>query len=227
MAHRSGDFKLVCSQIRCFFTLRGRQRAYAQRCFPGTFRTYRTLDINTCDIQRDIFHTLYGGYYPWMKEKGVVISCCTDGLRPVVFKLERIEETHPVVYPAAGSHANYFGSAVYLGSSASTGVGCDDTSGEHTDLTSDLPTTFVNEDYDYPVEQKPSWGVAGWADDDEAVLLYDRYDIWSVTSDGTGALRLTEGARDEIRHRLVRLLTDRSVRHRPGVEPLFVNPLIH
>lgn len=49
-------------------------------------------------------------------------------------KLERVEETHPVVYPAAGSHANYYGSAVYLGSSASTGVGCDDTSGEHTDL---------------------------------------------------------------------------------------------
>ncbi len=44
------------------------------------------------DIQRDIFHTLYGGYYPWMKEKGVAISCCTDGLRPVVFKLERIED---------------------------------------------------------------------------------------------------------------------------------------
>ncbi len=49
-------------------------------------------------------------------------------------KLERVEETHPVVYPAAGSHANYYGSAVYLGSSASTGVGCDDTSGDHTDL---------------------------------------------------------------------------------------------
>jgi len=27
-----------------------------------------------------------------MKEKGVVISCCTDGLRPVIFKLERIED---------------------------------------------------------------------------------------------------------------------------------------
>ena len=43
------------------------------------------------DIQRDLVHVLYGGYYPWMKEKGVAISCCTDGLRPVIFKLERIE----------------------------------------------------------------------------------------------------------------------------------------
>ena len=34
---------------------------------------------------------------------------------------------HPVVYPAAGSHANFYGSALYLGASGSEGVGCDDT----------------------------------------------------------------------------------------------------
>jgi len=32
----------------------------------------------------------FGGNFPWYKEKGVNISCCADGLRPVVFKLERI-----------------------------------------------------------------------------------------------------------------------------------------
>ena len=78
-------------------------------------------------------------------------------------------------------------------------------SGEHTDLTSGLPTEFVNQDDDHPVEQKRSWGLAGWAEDDEAVLLYDRYDIWSVRPDGDGALRLTDGADDEIRYRYVRL----------------------
>jgi Vacuolar protein sorting-associated protein 62 len=43
-------------------------------------------------------------------------------------KLERVG-THPVVYPAAGSHANYFKPALYLGRSAAQGVGCDDTNG--------------------------------------------------------------------------------------------------
>jgi len=32
----------------------------------------------------------FGGDLPWFKEKGVAISCCADGLRPVVFRLERI-----------------------------------------------------------------------------------------------------------------------------------------
>ena len=46
-------------------------------------------------------------------------------------KLELVDATHPVVYPAAGSHADYFGPAVYLGRSAAQGVGCDNTRGPH------------------------------------------------------------------------------------------------
>jgi hypothetical protein len=49
-------------------------------------------------------------------------------------KLERIDGTHPVVHPAAGSHANFFGDALYLGSSAEEGVGCDDTRGPTFDV---------------------------------------------------------------------------------------------
>ena len=49
-------------------------------------------------------------------------------------KLEVVDGTHPVVNVAAGSHANFFGQALYLGSSASQGVGCDDTRGPSDDL---------------------------------------------------------------------------------------------
>jgi hypothetical protein len=44
-------------------------------------------------------------------------------------KLELLDGTHPVVYPAAGSHANFYEEALFLGSSAEQGVGCDDTTG--------------------------------------------------------------------------------------------------
>jgi hypothetical protein len=46
-------------------------------------------------------------------------------------KLEVVDGTHPIVYPAAGSHANKYTDALYLGSSADAGVGCDDTRGPH------------------------------------------------------------------------------------------------
>ena len=49
-------------------------------------------------------------------------------------KLELVDGAHPVVYPAAGSHANKFTDALYLGSSAEQGVGCDDTRGPHVEL---------------------------------------------------------------------------------------------
>ena len=42
-------------------------------------------------------------------------------------KLTLVDETHPVVFPAAGSHATYFSSSRWFGKSAATGFGCDDT----------------------------------------------------------------------------------------------------
>jgi len=44
------------------------------------------------DIQRDIVTLLHGGNFPWMKKEGELLSCCTDGIRPVIFFLERIED---------------------------------------------------------------------------------------------------------------------------------------
>ena len=49
-------------------------------------------------------------------------------------KLDVVGE-RPVVYPAAGSHANKYSDALWLGSSAEAGVGCDDTRGPHRELT--------------------------------------------------------------------------------------------
>jgi hypothetical protein len=49
-------------------------------------------------------------------------------------KLELVDGRHPVVRPAAGSHANFYEEALYLGSSGGEGVGCDDTTGPTVDV---------------------------------------------------------------------------------------------
>jgi len=41
-------------------------------------------------IEKEVAILALGGNAPWIREEGVFISCCTDGLRPVVFKLERV-----------------------------------------------------------------------------------------------------------------------------------------
>ncbi|MCB0907965.1 MAG: hypothetical protein KDB63_12710 [Nocardioidaceae bacterium] len=46
-------------------------------------------------------------------------------------KLQLEDETHPIVYVSAGSHANQFSPGVFMGNSAKTGFGCDTTVGDH------------------------------------------------------------------------------------------------
>jgi dipeptidyl aminopeptidase/acylaminoacyl peptidase len=77
--------------------------------------------------------------------------------------------------------------------------------GRHTNITGDLPTSFVNVDRDVTVDQKPPWGFGGWTKDDRSVLLYDRYDVWQVRPDGSEGFRLTRGAEDSTRYRYARL----------------------
>ncbi|HYH01966.1 MAG TPA: TIGR04076 family protein [Bacillota bacterium] len=43
------------------------------------------------DIQKDVLTMMFGGSFPWTKQKGINITCCTDGLMPVIFKVEKIE----------------------------------------------------------------------------------------------------------------------------------------
>lgn len=40
------------------------------------------------DIRRDIHTALAGGNLPWLKQRGTVITGCSDWFRPVIFKVE-------------------------------------------------------------------------------------------------------------------------------------------
>ena len=75
-------------------------------------------------------------------------------------------------------------------------------------ITKAVPTAFVNRESDATVRQKPPFGVAGWTKSDEAVILYDKFDLWQVASDGSRAVRFTDGATSQVRHRYVRVNPD-------------------
>jgi dipeptidyl aminopeptidase/acylaminoacyl peptidase len=64
--------------------------------------------------------------------------------------------------------------------------------GKKANLTASLPVKFFNEDTDTPSTPGP-YGSAGWTKDGKSVLIYDRYDIWRISPDGTGAKNITSG----------------------------------
>ena len=43
------------------------------------------------DIQRDVAAVMFGSSFPWIEEPRTAITCCTDGFRPVIFKVEAID----------------------------------------------------------------------------------------------------------------------------------------
>ena len=76
-------------------------------------------------------------------------------------------------------------------------------------LTESIETPFYNEDHDYP-SAVPGYGIGGWIEDDEAVLIYDKFDIWKFPTDGGDAVNLTRDGRErQISYRIVRLDRDK------------------
>jgi dipeptidyl aminopeptidase/acylaminoacyl peptidase len=79
-------------------------------------------------------------------------------------------------------------------------------------LSSGIPHPVYNQDHDVPHPAGP-YGVAGWTDGDEQVLIYDRYDIWAVDPEQPGAARAVtdeQGRADSLRLRHVQLEDDRE-----------------
>jgi len=72
-------------------------------------------------------------------------------------------------------------------------------------ITKTAATAFVDRESDFTIKQKPPFGVAGWTKDDAAVILHDKFDLWQVAPDGSKAIRLTDGAVDQVRHRYEKL----------------------
>ncbi len=61
---------------------------------------------------------------------------------------------------------------------------------DKTNLTKELAVSFADENHDYP-SKTPSYGIAGWLEDDQGILVYDKFDIWLLKIDGKTSKCLT------------------------------------
>jgi len=75
-------------------------------------------------------------------------------------------------------------------------------------LTDNRTVAFFNEKTDVPDYPNP-YGIAGWLENDAALLHYDRYDIWKTDPTGQAApQRLTQGRESKTVFRYIRLDPD-------------------
>ncbi|MFT6204928.1 MAG: dipeptidyl aminopeptidase/acylaminoacyl peptidase [Spirosomataceae bacterium] len=106
---------------------------------------------------------------------------------------------------SGGGSVSPKGKYVYWYSKSDTAWFANDVrSGKTIQLTSDTGFSDAAED-DHPDYPSP-YGVAGWSENDNRVLIYDRYDIWSINPDKpSDIVNLTKGAALKTRYRYVKL----------------------
>jgi dipeptidyl aminopeptidase/acylaminoacyl peptidase len=133
-----------------------------------------------------------------------------DGTRKALTEKQRGN----VTLSPGGKYAIYFDGKDWTSYAVATGT--------KVNLTSRLGANFFNEDNDTPEIANP-YGIAGWTKDDHDLLIYDRFDIWQVSPDGSGAKNLTGGVgrRDHLQFRYVRL--DQRERSIDSAKPLLLH----
>ena len=65
-------------------------------------------------------------------------------------------------------------------------------SGKTVNLTEKLPVKFWTEENDMPGTPRP-YGLAGWSKDGKSVFVYDHFDIWELSADGSHSANYTAG----------------------------------
>jgi dienelactone hydrolase len=93
-----------------------------------------------------------------------------------------------------GRYVLYFDNGHYQALNTSTG--------KTANITRGVATSFmIGDEWDYPVNPKPAYGIAGWGPNDQYVILYDKFDLWQVSLIGLPSKRLTGGAAQQIQYR--------------------------
>lgn len=81
---------------------------------------------------------------------------------------------------------------------------------------------FWNEEDDHPSLPEP-YGLGGWLEGDEALLVYDFYDIWKVPADGSAPVRLTDGRSKGLTYRYLNLKDQEEERHVGKDQPILLS----
>ena len=102
----------------------------------------------------------------------------------------------------------------------------DITAGSSHPLMADAGVILWNEEDDHPMLHEP-YGIGGWLEEETALLVYDRYDVWKVPTDGSVPIRLTEGREKGITYRYLNTKDREEQRHIGPSESILLSLFDH
>ena len=78
-------------------------------------------------------------------------------------------------------------------------------------ISSDVPYPLWNETQDIPLPEREPYGIMGWGENDSEVLVYDRFDVWSLNPQGNGTPQCVtqgEGRNKGLKFRFIKAQPD-------------------
>ena len=133
-------------------------------------------------------------YEPQSKSNGdrdIYIADLTTGKRTLILK-KHISNTTNLLCSPGGKYISYFKQGNWFVYNVSKGT--------HTQINTRIPFPLAMEG---GFDEDDCYGNPGWTASEEYLLLYDQYDLWKVSPDGSTAERLTTGREKGIVFRIV------------------------
>ncbi|MDE6218164.1 MAG: hypothetical protein K2F64_04100, partial [Muribaculaceae bacterium] len=87
-------------------------------------------------------------------------------------------------FSPSGKHVAWFKDRAYFCADMATG--------ECVEISTGVDVPLWDTEDDHPMPSQP-YGVLGWTEAEDALLVYDKYDIWQLSADGKSAICLTKG----------------------------------
>ncbi|QSX35418.1 prolyl oligopeptidase family serine peptidase [Shewanella avicenniae] len=136
----------------------------------------RRFLLASSDVPYQKMITWAGFYRDWY-----LVDLNTGHRQPII--VQQSDANKPTLSPNGGYVAYYQQGNIYLY----------DVAKQHKiQLNAEIKTPFADEDHDYP-SPPPGYGFGPWLADDDAVLVYDKYDIWQFDTRTHQGFMLTAG----------------------------------
>jgi dipeptidyl aminopeptidase/acylaminoacyl peptidase len=135
-----------------------------------------------------------GAYHPQFKDNGDVTSWILnlDTGKKQLFLKKHPSLDYPILASPGGGYFSYFKDGnwwVYNIAQA-----------KHINITQNR-SVFSEHPYVVQEDAEP-FGLVGWSANDESLLVYDQFDLWKITPDGSKAIRLTSGKENNLVYRI-------------------------